>query len=308
MPGMQRTDRLDASRLRALLNDLIDVVICIDERGGIVDCNPAVEGLLGWSPEELVGRDIGVLAAGPHGDHHGAYMLRAMATGERTVVGSVRRVHALHRSGLEVPVSLSVSETRHDGHTLFTGVLRDARRELAHEEELAASQQQLEELALRDGLTGVLNRRALLERAAIELARAEREEGDLAVIMLDLDHFKAVNDTHGHLAGDAVLRDAVARVQTAVRVYDLVGRYGGEEFLVVAPGAGPTEAMAVAERIRSAIADRPTVWEGSEIAVTTSVGVVSVAPGEDLVQALGRADAALYQAKDAGRNCVVEDA
>lgn len=306
MRGMQRTDRLEASRLRALLNDLIDVVICIDERGGILDCNPAVEGLLGWTPDELVGKDVGVLAAGPHGEGHGAYMLRAMTTGERAIVGSVRRVHALHRTGVQIPVSLSVTETHHDGHTLFTGVLRDARRELAHEEELAASRQQLEELALQDGLTGVLNRRALLERAAIELARAEREGGDVAVIMLDLDHFKAVNDTHGHLAGDAVLREAVARVQTAVRVYDLVGRYGGEEFLVVAPGAGPAEALAVAERIRGAIAERPVVWEGSEIAITTSIGVVSVASGEDLFQAIGRADAALYKAKDAGRNCVVE--
>jgi len=302
---MQRTDRLEASRLRALLNDLIDVVICIDERGCILECNPAVEVLLGWTPEELVGKDLGVLAAGPHGDRHGAYMLRAMTTGERSIVGRVRRVDALHRSGLPIPVSLSVTETHHEGHTLFTGVLRDARLELAHEEALAASRQQLEELARRDGLTGVLNRRALLERAAIELARAVREEGEVAVIMLDLDHFKVVNDTHGHLAGDAVLCEAVARVQTAVRVYDLVGRYGGEEFLVVAAGAGLDEAMAVAERIRSAIAERPVVWEGSEIAITTSIGVVSVTSGEDLSHAIGRADAALYAAKDAGRDRVV---
>ena len=103
-----------------------------------------------------------------------------------------------------------------------------------------------------------------------------------------------------------MLCEAVARVQTAVRVYDLVGRYGGEEFLVVAVGASLEEAVVVAERIRGAVAERPVVWETSAISVTASIGVVSVERGEDLLQAIGRADAALYEAKDAGRNRVVQ--
>lgn len=156
------------------------------------------------------------------------------------------------------------------------------------------------EYATRDSLTGMLNRRSIMGWAQ-DLGRAETPSGQVSVLMIDIDHFKRINDQHGHLAGDEVIRGVSRLLREGVRNSDIVGRYGGEEFLVLMPETGTTGAAHVAEKLRQTIAEQET-WPTK---VTVSIGVATVRPGEKgLEAALARADAALYEAKQAGRNCV----
>jgi two-component system cell cycle response regulator len=166
------------------------------------------------------------------------------------------------------------------------------------------AQLRLHEQATRDSLTGQWNRAAILALLERELGRSRREGSPLAVALADLDHFKQINDTFGHLAGDRVLCQAARRMRSALRAYDALGRYGGEEFLAVLPGCCPAEAMTLAERLRKAVAEGPVELEGGRLGVTLSLGVAAAAPGAvGAGLLLRRADQALYRAKAAGRNC-----
>ena len=169
-----------------------------------------------------------------------------------------------------------------------------------------ADNRRLEELATTDPLTRVLNRRALAERLAIEMDRARRYAADLAILLIDIDFFKRINDSAGHLAGDEVLRQVATRIQQAVRTVDIVARYGGEEFVVILPETSLTGASTFAERLRMGIsAHEFAVGEGI-IRLTVSIGI-STFPAANIASAddfFARADAAMYRAKQDGRNQV----
>jgi diguanylate cyclase (GGDEF)-like protein len=183
--------------------------------------------------------------------------------------------------------------------------LRSGERVLELQEALFAAVEALRHQATRDALTGLWNRGLVLDGLARELHRAEREERALSVIIVDLDHFKRVNDTHGHPAGDAVLRQAADRFRSALRGYDMIGRYGGEEFLIVLPGCEEARACQVAERLRKALAARPIEAAGAVVSVTASLGLAcATEPGTDSVALIKAADQALYRAKSNGRNRV----
>ncbi|HYD30982.1 MAG TPA: diguanylate cyclase, partial [Azospirillaceae bacterium] len=172
--------------------------------------------------------------------------------------------------------------------------------------ELAEANGKLERLATLDPLTGISNRRHFMDRAMAELQRARRQGHPVSLLLIDLDHFKRINDTGGHAAGDAVLRAVVERIGTTLRTTDTLARYGGEEFVVLLPEANCETARATAERIRLAIAATPVAFEQGAVHVTASIGVAEWRDGPDTLEtALRQADAALYQAKADGRDRVV---
>ena len=163
------------------------------------------------------------------------------------------------------------------------------------------------EMAVTDPLTGLHNRRYIVSRLRQGLDAMERSGERVSVALIDIDHFKRINDSWGHQAGDRVLRGFAERVRRELRAVDLAGRYGGEEFLLVFHDTGEVSAMEAAERARAAIAREPFVRAdcGQEVAVTLSAGVAEARIGDDVDSLLARADAALYEAKSAGRNQVI---
>jgi diguanylate cyclase (GGDEF)-like protein len=214
----------------------------------------------------------------------------------------------------------SANGTWVDGERVTSLELRDGSRfqvgahttiKFVYSDDLEAEyQRRLAHGALHEPLTGVYNRRHFVERLSAELAASHRHGRPLALLLLDVDHFKRVNDAAGHLAGDEVLKMVAHVVQGAVRKEDVVARYGGEEFVVLARETGLTGAKALGERIRRAVERSRCEWDGRELAVTVSVGVTvsaGVAPdGAGAVrQLLEAADRALYRAKQGGRNAVV---
>ncbi len=184
--------------------------------------------------------------------------------------------------------------------------LRAGRRIIELQDELITTREELRIQATRDFLTGMWNRGMITEKLNEEIERAARANGSLGVIMCDIDHFKLVNDSQGHPAGDSVLVEVANRMEATLRAYDSLGRFGGEEFLIVVPDVSEEGAEALAERIRCAIAERPVNTPSGPIDITVSLGtVVRVMDQTTRIEVLiEEADQALYRAKDAGRNRV----
>jgi diguanylate cyclase (GGDEF)-like protein len=171
-------------------------------------------------------------------------------------------------------------------------------------QQLTEAREALRELASRDPLTGLLNRRAIYDVLSREMARVSREGSTLTAVMIDLDHFKEINDTHGHIVGDEVLREIGRRLIDSVRSYDTVSRYGGEEFLLLMPDADASMSQARLFRVHSAICSAPVRIPGGQVSLTCSFGVSVLLSDQSLSveQFLDRADRALYEAKRKGRN------
>ena len=184
--------------------------------------------------------------------------------------------------------------------------LRAGGRILALQRELISAREQLRFHATHDPLTGVWNRKGIVDFLTQELARAHRTRESVGLMMVDLDHFKTVNDTFGHAVGDAVLKDVAARLVKSVRTYDFVGRYGGEEFLIILSNASLAEVKRRAQRICASADEAPIRFQSLEIKVTISIGATEAPPVPDIDQSrlLHAADLALYQAKKSGRNRV----
>ncbi len=184
--------------------------------------------------------------------------------------------------------------------------LRTGERILHLEDRLVEAREGMRFKATHDHLTTLWNRGVIMDLLGRELTRSQRENGCTAVLLGDLDRFKSVNDTHGHLVGDQVLREVARRLLLSVRSYDFVGRYGGEEFLVVLNNCRPDSAFGRAEEIRKTICTRPIQTDAGPLGVTMSLGVLlsrdwGQRPADELMREV---DAALYAAKAAGRNCI----
>jgi len=290
--------RLSEERYRLLAENAWEVIWTASPDGTIDYISPSVERVRGFTPAEAMSLSI-------EQTHPPA--------SAASVIDFYRRLFAAIEAGAELPVfrgeheyyrkdgSIMVGEVQvipqvdDDGRIVeILGVTRD----ISERKEFEA---ELRRLAVYDPVTGVWNRRHGQELMAADLEQARGSSQRLTVLMLDIDHFKSVNDTHGHQAGDRVLGDICRRVLDTVNGTDIVARWGGEEFVVMLRNCGLDDASNVAEKIRSRIADSPFGMIGS---VTASIGVSELRPDDDLASWLARADDALYEAKRSGRNAV----
>jgi two-component system, cell cycle response regulator len=253
--------------------------------------NAAYAADAGVAPQDLVGRTPALF----EGD--GAPARAAIASGQdwRGEISRTRADGALRWH--DVSCAPVVDEAGRVTH--IVAIHADITERRAMEEELRR-------LAVTDALTGVANRRHLMATGDKEVERRRRSHKPLSALMLDIDHFKRINDSWGHPAGDAVIRALARRCSELVRGTDTVGRIGGEEFALVLPMTDLGRALELAERIRAAIAAETVSWEGQPIAFTVSIGAAEVVDAQsDFASLIGRADAALYAAKEAGRNRVM---
>ena len=184
--------------------------------------------------------------------------------------------------------------------------LRSGKRIIDLQTELIAARETLRVQAMQDPLTQVFNHGAIIDYLLRDLSRAHREHQSLGLILADLDDFKSVNDSFGHLAGDRVLVEATKRMQECLRPYDAIGRYGGEEFLIILPGSDIPTVMQQAERIRSSVSQDPIYYQDHPLTVTVSQGVTTWMPScpQDVGSLIQVVDGALYLAKNSGRNRV----
>lgn len=182
--------------------------------------------------------------------------------------------------------------------------LQVGKRILDLQRELIQAREEIRFQASHDGLTGIWNRATILNLLGRELQRGMRARTATGLLMMDVDHFKRVNDEHGHLNGDTVLKEISNRIKLAVRSYDFVGRYGGEEFLAVLPNCGLDDLRTVAERIRHSVAETPVCADTTNMAMTVSIGGFATSNATPDLELLAAADSALYAAKRKGRNRV----
>jgi diguanylate cyclase (GGDEF)-like protein/PAS domain S-box-containing protein len=297
--------QLTISRLSARYQQLFasanEGIYVIDALGEIEMMNTAAQRLTGWREEEVRGKQAHTLfheALAGHPDHSWATcpLNLAMKTGE---VRDRERLVYWRKDGSAMPVELSIGPLKQgdegDGAIV---VFSDITERLATE-------RQLETLATTDELTGLANRRRFVEIAERDLKRAAREGTPATLIMMDLDHFKSVNDRFGHAMGDCVLKAVTGACATQLRAVDIFGRLGGEEFAVLLANIDPARAIEVAERMRLAASEREIRDGDRTVTVTVSLGVAHAGAGETLDSLLARADSALYSAKEGGRNRVL---
>ncbi|MCK9984314.1 MAG: hypothetical protein AzoDbin1_00786 [Azoarcus sp.] len=272
-------------------------IMITNNRGRIEYVNEAFLKTSGYSRSEILGRSPAMFGAGHTRSEVYADLWQTILS------GSVWRGEVCNRrkSGEEYWENMAISPLRDRFGRVshFVAVREDITERKGREEDLR-------QLAQVDALTGIANRRYLIERAEQERRRAERFGQPLALLMVDIDHFKSINDEHGHAVGDQTIRMVAQTCAGSVREIDIVGRYGGEEFVIVLPGTLPEGARELADRLRQQIAAIEIAGaDGMPVAVTVSIGFAGFEAGDKLEQLLAAADAALYRAKGLGRNCVV---
>lgn len=297
---MQEALRASRKRLEVIIDQFPGGLLVEDEYRRIVLVNHAFCHLFGLEehPEGVVGENFSscvarIRSAFSHPEHF-EWQLQELGEGLTPALG--RELGLADGRTLERDYQPIVEQGRFLGRLW---VFRDVTKQKNQAREL-------KRLASVDSLTGLANRRIFLERLELEMARIQRYElGETSLLMLDLDHFKLINDSHGHGVGDQVLQQFGHLLQSHLRRTDLAGRVGGEEFAVLLPGTGLEGAVELAERLRQSLAGQPLVVDLAELRVTVSVGVTLLAhPGDSATQALARADQGLYRAKQAGRDRV----
>lgn len=209
------------------------------------------------------------------------------------------------RIGISLIATVALGALLFQVQRILNGRLRQSLiRVKESNEELSRAREALQHQATHDAMTGAMNRSAIGEALERELSRANRSGTRVAVLLIDLDHFKEINDRFGHHAGDIAIIAACTRMQDCVRSHDLVGRYGGEEFLVVVPETDHQNALQIAERIRTHLSATPVIWQSNEITMTATIGLALSRPDDSSMQLLRRADVVLYSGKTIGRDTV----
>ncbi|MCV2348699.1 PAS domain S-box protein [Paucibacter sp. Y2R2-4] len=293
--------RESAQHTQAILDHMKDGVISIDASGLILSFSRAAGEMFGYAAEELIGRSFSVLMPEPQHSLQGEQLVAYIRDEAPHVVGRSCELEGLRKDGSLFPVLLSVSELATEGQDTFMGLVRDLSSQHQHQEEM-------HRLAFYDPLTGLPNRRLLLDRLAQVLQNSGRSGEHSALLLLDLDHFKLLNDSLGHETGDQLLQQVAERLRAQVRDGDIISRFGGDEFVVLleALGSNSEEAAKAAESVADKLLQilaQPYALRGQEHVCTPSIGIVVFkGEAESRQELLKKADVAMYQAKSGGRN------
>jgi diguanylate cyclase (GGDEF)-like protein/PAS domain S-box-containing protein len=300
-----RSRRLNADRLslesryRAIIEQAQDGMLVADARTGeIVDANPAVQQQLGFTLEELRGRSVLSVLRGPNDSQDPVIATLARVEPSR----GIELVQWL-KDGRQIDVEVSCVPIESSDRRLVSYLMRDLSERKKAQTQLLANQQRLDKLANHDHLTGLPNRMFLQAHLPQALARCQEARHMLAVLFLDLDRFKHINDSRGHEVGDKLLQEIAKRVRAAVRPSDIVVRMGGDEFVVVLHRVNAPDEIAIASTRINEVLSAPVMIDGRALVATVSIGV-SMFPrdGATMGELLKHADTAMYQAKDLGRN------
>ena len=275
------------ARAKAVMDSAVEAIVTTDGIGHIESANPAAEALFGWTETELVGRPVGDLVPALDVSEGGG--LRNVKWEEHEHMVEGRR-----KDTTTVPVDVSLTSTSVGGNEMYTVIARDATVRKLHED-------QLEHQATHDALTGLANRKLFDELLVRAVFRSERSHRALAVLYMDLDGFKDVNDVFGHQAGDRVLTETARRLESVIRPGDIISRLGGDEFVVLCENlATPDDAEKIATRVVQAVG-KPIPVAAGVATVTASVGIAIGSLGESAASVVARADEAMYRTKQDGK-------
>ena len=259
-------DGVDSALAGAIFDAAVDAIMVINARGILQAANRATEQTFGFSADELLGKNISMLMPAPHAEAHDGYLDNYCAGGERKVIGIGREVMGRRKDGVCFPLHLSVGEFQRDGQRLFVGICHDISERRKFTERIAF-------LAAYDGLTGCANRHEFIQGLAMAMEACEVSGRQLAVLFIDLDGFKQINDNHGHRVGDRLLKLAAERFQKSLRDGDMLGRVGGDEFVAsIMLESGAETAERVAARLIEALKE-PFVIDTRVLSVSASIGI-----------------------------------
>jgi diguanylate cyclase len=289
------------AELQMVLQNANDAYVCIDHNGVIRDWNQQAEQTFGWSSQEAIGRRLDeMIIPVTMREAHRAGLRHYLATGEHNVLNRRIELTAVRRDGTPLPVEVRVSPLSIDGKTIFSAFLHD----ITERKQVEAIR---EHEATHDPLTGLLNRRGMFDLLSQAIARVKRTRASLALLFIDLDGFKQINDTHGHEAGDAVLREVAARLQASIRQTDTAARLGGDEFTVILENIkhGIPDANMLAQKILETL-QHPIQLDSVTATISASIGISMHHPDDERSadQLVNAADSAMYTAKHAGKNQV----
>lgn len=289
---LQQSER----RAQLVLENALDAIINIDMQGVIVEWNHAAVQMFGYTRDEVLGLNLGDVIVPPaHRQAHHVGMARLQQSGQSKLLGKLIEITALRRNGSEFPIELTIVEIEGDHEHYYSAFIRDITQR-------KESEARIRYLANYDALTGLPNRNLLNECVTVEIEKAWDQDGQFALMFLDLDHFKDVNDSLGHRSGDHLLIALTKRFQGLIRPQDTVCRLGGDEFVFLLSEADHTIARELVERLLKAV-EQPFVIDQYELTITASVGV-AIYPDDGLdMESLQRnADVAMYRTKKESRN------
>lgn len=291
--------KLQSDICSTIVEQFEDAVVAVDSRHNITLFNEGAQRIFGFTPDEVLGKHLNLLLPERFHLQHDLLIEEFGASGKTMKASNQRsrQIFGRRKDGSEFAASISIMRT---GAGTFrpgyAAVIRDISENKKTEDELLR-------LAATDPLTGALNRREFTSLADQESQRSNRYNRPLSIMMLDLDHFKKLNDTYGHAAGDKALQRFTTLCCNALRTVDVFGRWGGEEFVTLLPETDVEGAVIIAERLRKLVSQNMLVYNNQTISFTTSIGIAQYRSGEVSVEGpLSRADSAVYDAKKAGRN------
>lgn len=294
----ERSLRESEERFRLISTSAMDAIVIIGPAEEITYWNPAAERIFGYPADEALGRNLHHLIAPPrYHDESRCKFAHFSLSGEGPLIGKTLEITALRKNGEEFPIELSISAFRIKNQWHALGIIRDI-------SERKKAEEQIRQLAFYDALTNLPNRRLLMDRLNQSLVLAKRHQRAVAVMFLDLDRFKLINDTLGHDVGDDLLKEVATRLNACVRSEDTVSRQGGDEFVIIlAEVTQAPDAALVAEKIIGALG-QPISVKDHELLITTSIGIAifPVNGTDDAQELMKKADTAMYAAKEAGRN------